>query len=423
MIPARSQGLLSARRPSLVLDLTAPLPTDVTFSRPSLGWTFNNAGVLTEYASGVARIAHDPLTGAVQGVLPEEGKVNQIRNPRCEGAVSGTPGTLPTYWVDALTAGLSRSIVGTGTVNGIPFVDIRYSGTATGYVVGVGIEATSVISASVGQTFTGSVFIGLPWGSLSGVSSVRLQISEYNGNTYLSDHFSSDFKSSLAQSVVRFYYTATTVISDVSKLRYILSIGVNSGTSYDFTLRIGAPQLELGGLTSPIFPPVGNLVPSTRAADVLLMPLGSWYNPLEVTIIVTARRLHAGNFLTYPYLYALSDGSDNNIIRCYGTQGYSSITNYTVKSNGVAQTPYMSGIVPGTDRFIVGQSYSRNMSLFCVNGIVDNPYYGQISLPTVTTLTIGCTYNNAAQWGGVIESVRIYPRAMSADELRLRATL
>lgn len=48
------------------------------------------------------------------------------------GAAAGTPGAMPINWsVAGLLNGITRSIVGTGTENGIPYVDIRFAGTAT----------------------------------------------------------------------------------------------------------------------------------------------------------------------------------------------------------------------------------------------------------------------------------------------------
>jgi len=46
--------------------------------------------------------------------------------------VAGTPGTLPTNWGVSAPAGLATSVVGLGTENGLPYVDLRINGTATG---------------------------------------------------------------------------------------------------------------------------------------------------------------------------------------------------------------------------------------------------------------------------------------------------
>ena len=55
--------------------------------------------------SATAKIG-TPASAVIAG---QGGTPNYVRNPRCEGAVVGTPGTLPTFWSEAISApGLSR---------------------------------------------------------------------------------------------------------------------------------------------------------------------------------------------------------------------------------------------------------------------------------------------------------------------------
>jgi hypothetical protein len=75
-----------------------------------------------------------------------------------QGAVVGSPGTLPTNWGD-FSAGLSRQVTGIGTEDGVDYVDIRYSGTATDTVLDVFLEGTTNIIASNGQLWTVSAWL------------------------------------------------------------------------------------------------------------------------------------------------------------------------------------------------------------------------------------------------------------------------
>src|SRR5262249_49436220 len=78
--------------------MTGALPSDITLARASTGWYFD--------------------------------QVNQLRNPTAAGAVPGSPGTLPTNWRQGGgTGGLTQTVVGTGTENGIPYLDYRLQGT------------------------------------------------------------------------------------------------------------------------------------------------------------------------------------------------------------------------------------------------------------------------------------------------------
>ena len=92
------------------------ISSQVTFTRASTGTYYNSAGVLSSAAVNEARLDYNPSTLAAQGLLIEEARTNSIRNNTMVGAVAGTPGTICTNWNATPT---NRTIVGTGTENGI----------------------------------------------------------------------------------------------------------------------------------------------------------------------------------------------------------------------------------------------------------------------------------------------------------------
>jgi hypothetical protein len=62
---------------------------------------------------------------------PSDAMPNSIRNPNATGAVAGTPGTAPTFWGPVGQSSLQTAIVGSGTEDGHPYVDVRWYGTTT----------------------------------------------------------------------------------------------------------------------------------------------------------------------------------------------------------------------------------------------------------------------------------------------------
>ena len=126
------QALTAA--PTMVLDFLNPgtLPPGIVFARASTGSYWDITGTLKSAASGAPRWDYDPATHVLNGLLIEEARTNSARNSTMQGAVVGTPGTLPTGWLISPNAGLTTSVVSLQTVNGMPTIDLRISGTTTG---------------------------------------------------------------------------------------------------------------------------------------------------------------------------------------------------------------------------------------------------------------------------------------------------
>jgi hypothetical protein len=132
----------------------------ITFSRASSATMFDSSGTLV-YAPMNA-IRNNTDVGAVAGVI-------------------GSGGAVPTNWTSQIntTTGLTRQVVGTGTENGIAYVDFRLSGTATGAgSFDMFFEQANVAAALTGQTWAGSVFTKLVGGTTNGLSLPRFYLYE-----------------------------------------------------------------------------------------------------------------------------------------------------------------------------------------------------------------------------------------------------
>ena len=83
----------------LVLDFTTgALPDGVSFTRAGSATYFDAAGVLQTALADVPRFDHNPVSGALRGLLVEPSATNRLLNSGFAGGAAGTPGTAPTSW-------------------------------------------------------------------------------------------------------------------------------------------------------------------------------------------------------------------------------------------------------------------------------------------------------------------------------------
>jgi hypothetical protein len=217
-------------------------------------------------------------------------RTNYVRNPRFEGTVAGTPGTLPTYSGANIGTGMSRQIVGTGTYLGVPYIDMRVFGTAT--AIGLALNFypdTSSPSVAVGQQWTWSVWTQLIAGTLPTGGSISAQVGEYGPST--------TYPGTAVASPGTWQRTqVNATITDPTETTIDGMVWVfmpNTGT-FDFTLRIGGPMLEMDPLaTSLILPPSGSPA-ATTVTDYSLGDAGSVIFPVAPT--AGASLLWSGNF-------------------------------------------------------------------------------------------------------------------------------
>ena len=250
----------------------------VLCGRTTTGTFFDGSGVLQTAAIGVPRLTYNPADLSLSpGLLAEEARTNSIRNSTMQGASAGTPGTLPTNWFSSGQGTLSRTVVGTGVEDGINYVDMRLFGTSSTVETFFLFEATNVIAAASGQTWTTSVYAKVVAGSLSNVTGADLFVIGHNASNLISEAGSAAFLYPTSGSLARNRFTHTRTLSNAGTAFVHSRIDVNftSGATIDITLRIGLPQLELGASASSPIPTFGTAL--TRSADNLSMTDLSWY--------------------------------------------------------------------------------------------------------------------------------------------------
>jgi hypothetical protein len=204
-----------------------------------------------------------------------------------QGAVAGTPGTLPTNWgIGGIGLGtLTQQVVGTGTINGINYIDLRFSGTTSTTGFELRLETVNGIAASNGQTWAFSAWTALVGGSFANLTSSGVNANlQDSGNVFLASLAFTGFSVNTTSTLTRSSAAATIATANTASIRPLLFFTFSSGVTIDFTLRIGLPQLELGAFATSVIPTT--VAAATRNADAASMTgtnFSSWYNQSEMT--------------------------------------------------------------------------------------------------------------------------------------------
>jgi hypothetical protein len=275
------------------------------------------------------------------------------------------------------TGGLTQTVVGTGTQNGLNYIDLRFSGTAIGTVVYIRPETVTNIAAATGQTWTNSVYLRA---ISSAPNALKLMSEERtSAGVYVTEGNSSDFSitSSLAQ------YTFTRTLNGgatVGAVNPIIRLNLTIGATYNFTIRIAAPQMELGATASTFIPTTTAAV--TRLADAASKTgVSSLIGQTEGTLFVDAyfSVTAAGRF------FAINDGTIANRI-LFLRNANNSVT-ILVTTSTVVQAVITTGILAnGSHRF--GVSYANNAFNLYVDGalIGTNP---SGTVPACSAINVG----------------------------------
>jgi hypothetical protein len=400
-------------RPSLLLDFANMKRLDprVTFTRASSATFFDQLGVLQTAPANSARFDCNPSTLAAQGLLIEEQRTNSIRNNTMQGAVAGTPGTPPTNWsVSTTGSGLTREIVGTGTENGITYIDIKVSGTASAATAFIIINEGTVgqISASSGQVWTNSLWVKRVAGNTSGFS---IAMQEFDsGANFLRGPAT---PATVTTTFTRITQTVTIGASTAS-IRSGSFISIANGEAVDITLRIGLPQLELGAFATSVIPTSTTAL--TRNADVASMTgtnFSSWYSASEGTLYA---EFALNGIASVSKVLNFDDGSGfANSIDLYTSSGAPRFDVYFSSSTQAALTPAGGALSINTFVKFDG-AYKVNDFAACRNGgTVVTDTSGNI--PTVSRACIGNSNLTTQFLNGTIRRLAYYPARLPDAQL------
>jgi hypothetical protein len=418
---------------------TSYIPSSVTFSgRTSDGTYFDSTGTLRTAGSGVARMQYDPANlSADPFLLLEESRTNSVPNNMMVGAARGTPGTAPTGWIAGVNgSGLTIQLVGTGTENGIAYVDYRFSGTtssATEFFVQPTTGTT--VAASNGQTWTGSFYVRAVAGSIANIVNARVITRGINISSALTIGTGSDVKASLNVSsinLLRPTTTVTTADAATTAVQTYFGCSHGSGVAIDITLRIGMPQLEQGTGATSVIPTssvavtrsadTSSSATATRSADVAsINMLDPWYNAREGTIYAELQSLspltpaESVALNKYPEVFKFLQTGASTGILWYGTAAELFIGN--VYNN-------LGSVLVGTvNKVAVAMAASGEQSASSLNGAAAVNRSGtNTPAPTIFALGHNGSAGASTILNGYLRRITYYPRRLTNAELQALTT-
>jgi hypothetical protein len=251
---------------------TVSLTDKLTFTGGNQGTFVGSDGFIQPATTNVPRFDHDLLSRKSLGLLSEVERTNGIRNNTMVGAVAGTPGTIPTNWTFASgSSGITREITGIGNDNGIPYIDVKFSGTASSdYTAFNQFDGNTNTAASTGQTFTASQYLKAQAGSLSGITNFTVFCDERsNAGVFLQRSTTGVAPTDASLATQRYLVTRTFTNASTAFTMSGIRFQVASGASINITLRIGLPQLELGATASTPIPTTSAAVTRTPDSAVI----------------------------------------------------------------------------------------------------------------------------------------------------------
>ena len=295
---------------------------------------------------------------------------------------------MPTNWFNNSSGGLTREVVGTSSVNGIPVVRLRYSGTATlTTAIAFFPESNTQVTASNGQTWSGSLYLALVSGTLP-TPQFALSERDAAGTSLVNTAVGITPTSTIQRfTVSRTFNNASTAFAQAA-----FTVAVVNGVAYDFTIDIGANQLELGAFASSYIPTTG--ATATRAADsAVISSLASiGFNATEGTLLVEFETMaqNAGAAVAY-----FSDNTISNQIGMRRLSGTPANMTYEVATGGASQVADTFTSIPATTRTRAAFAWKANDFASVMTGktlITDTSG----TIPTVNRLFVGMRNNGGS---------------------------
>jgi hypothetical protein len=389
--------------------------TRATTPTANLSTRINANGFIELVNDNVPRLDY-PLGGAVNGcpaLLVEPSATNGIRNNSMVGAVSG--GALPTNWSFGTGAGVSGTVTAVGTENGIPYIDLRINGTATATSGQVNIETANQIAALNGQVWTISSYLKTIASPLPPISSALLITERTSGGASSAQN---TLAISLTSSLARYPYSVTLNGGPTTAFAQPrLSFSFTIGQPYDFTIRIGYPQMELGSVATSVIHTTTQAI--TRGADVINKTgVSSLIGQTEGTIYAEFTNTLVASYVE-GYMYRVFADANNEIWA--RKEGGANTYSFRWRANS-QNTTFLNVAVPnGVNKIAFGYK-SGDTALF-LNGSQVATTNTDVRAFSVNPTTIALGSTSSGQFfNDRIRATALYPTRLTNSELQALTT-
>jgi hypothetical protein len=346
-------------------------------------------------------------------LLLEPQRTNSIRNSTMVGAVAGSPGTFPTNWTSFNIPNLTNSVVGLGVENGLNYIDLRVTGNCTiSSAHRFAFEQNTGIAATNGQTWTSSGYFKLI-SQIGAAPTFGLRITERTSAG--ASLISGSTPINLTSSILRYSFTRT--LSGGATTAFAipeLEINVQGSTTYDFTIRIAAPQMELGATASTFIPTTTAAV--TRLADAASKTgISSLIGQTEGTIYT---EVYIGQLQGAVARTFIDIGSTSNRIFLGFTTASSNTIRLQIDTALASAMVDFRAVVSSAGTIKVAAAYKDGDCALYVNGvagtIVSN---GSISFTTLANLVLGQTISGTALLNDSIAQAALFKTRLTNAQL------
>lgn len=302
------RGPFPARLGGPAWDFTSgALPSGVSFTRAGTATYFDAAGVPQTAAADVPRFDHDPVTGALRGLLIEESRTNEIAYSRNYNNA---------WWAKNVAGSLTITSAAEMSPDGTTSTD-RFATSAAS----CGVYRIDVHSGlSIGMKVTATVLIK----PLSAYCKIRFG---YGGTAFTTGQsgvfdlvagthtvYGADNIRSMAQRPDGYWVVKLTATATAAG-NATLSIYALDATAQSFAL--DHVQSEIGAFGTSIIPTSG--AAATRAADSCVMTgadFSRWFNPSEGTILAEfstiTNGLNSAGGSAFEFIYDIDSSSAAN---------------------------------------------------------------------------------------------------------------